>query len=144
MGQLAAQRLTKAGAAVAALDINEAGLTETAKGFDSIHCFTVDVTDIQAVNDTVNTVEKDLGPIDRVIIAAAIMPFWKLPDQPTERIHKLMAINYGGLVNVSKATLPRMLVRKSGDFISFSSLLGQMPTLLTGGYGKQVCYFLFY
>lgn len=136
MGQLAAQRLAMAGATVAALDINEAGLNKTALGHESIHCFPIDVTDIKGVNEIVNTVESNLGPIDRVISAAAIMPFGKLLDQPTEQIHKLMAINYGGLVNISKSTLPRMLERSSGDFISFSSMLGQMPTLLTGGYAS--------
>ena len=134
MGQLSAQRLAKQGAIVAALDINDAGLTETAKGYDSIHCFHVDVTDNNKVIETVEDVENRFGPIDRVIIAAAIMPFGRLLDQDAAQIHRLMNVNYGGLVNTSKATLPRMLKRGKGDFISFSSMLGQMPTLLTGGY----------
>jgi NAD(P)-dependent dehydrogenase (short-subunit alcohol dehydrogenase family) len=134
MGRLAAQRLAKAGVSVAALDVSEPGLAETANGHESIRTFPLDVTNTQAVQETVLEVESSLGPIDRVINAAAIMPFGKLLEQPTEQIHKLMAINYGGLVNVSKATLPKMLERKSGDFISFSSMLGQMPTLLTGAY----------
>jgi NAD(P)-dependent dehydrogenase (short-subunit alcohol dehydrogenase family) len=134
MGRLAAQRLAQSGVSVAALDVSEAGLAETAKDHPSIHPFALDVTDPKAVQETVLRVETTLGPIDRVINAAAIMPFGKLLEQPAEQIHKLMAINYGGLVNVSKATLPKMLERKSGDFISFSSMLGQMPTLLTGAY----------
>ncbi len=134
MGQLAAWRLAAAGATVAALDINEKGLAETAAGKPNIKIYPVDVTDIDAVNRTVAQVEQELGAIERVITAAAIMPFGKLLEQPAQQIHRLMAINYGGLVNISKATLPGMLKRGKGDFISFSSMLGQMPTLLTGAY----------
>lgn len=134
MGQLAAWRLAAAGAKVAAFDVSEKGLAQTAEGKPGIKTYVVDVTDMEAVNKAVAQVEQDLGPIDRVVTAAAIMPFGKLLEQPTAQIHRLMAINYGGLVNVSKATLPGMLKRGRGDFVSFSSMLGQMPTLLTGAY----------
>lgn len=134
MGQLAARRLAAAGAKVAALDINAKGLAQTVEGQPNIKTYALNVTSIKAVNQTVALVERELGPIDRVVNAAAIMPFGKLLDQPAEQIHRLMAINYGGLVNVAKATLPGMLKRGKGDFVSFSSMLGQMPTLLTGGY----------
>lgn len=134
MGQLAAWRLADAGIKVAAFDISEKGLAKTAEGKPNIKTYVVDVTSTESVNAAVAQVEKELGPIDRVINAAAIMPFGKLLDQPTEQIHRLMAINFGGLVNVSKATLPAMLKRGKGDFISFSSMLGQMPTLMTGAY----------
>lgn len=134
MGQLAAWRLAAAGVQVAALDISEQGLARTAEGKANIKTYVVDVTNTEAVNITVAQIEKDLGAIDRVINAAAIMPFGKLLDMPAEQILRLMNINYGGLVNVSKATLPGMLRRGKGDFISFSSMLGQMPTLMTGAY----------
>lgn len=134
MGQLAAWRLAAGGASVAALDINEKGLADTTAGKSNIKAYPVDVTNTEAVNLTIARVEAELGPIDRVINAAAIMPFGKLLEQPTEQILRLMNINYGGLVNISKATLPGMLKRGKGDFISFSSMLGQMPTLLTGAY----------
>ncbi len=134
MGQLAAWRLAAAGVKVAAFDISDKGLAKTAEGKANIKTYVVDVTSTESVNAAVAQAEKDLGPIDRVINAAAIMPFGKLLEQPIEQVHKLMAINYGGLVNVSRATLPGMLKRGKGDFISFSSMLGQMPTLLTGAY----------
>jgi short-subunit dehydrogenase len=82
----------------------------------------------------VKEAEEELGEIDRVATAAAIMPFGKLLEQDVQQIHRLMAVNYGGLVNVARATLPQMLERGRGDFISFSSMLGQLPTLLTGAY----------
>lgn len=134
MGQLIAWRLAAAGAQVAALDINAKGLEQTVAGQPNIKSYPVDVTDTEAVNRVVAQVVQDLGPLDRVVNAAAIMPFGRLLEQPIEQVHRLMDINYGGLVNVSRATLPGMLKRGKGDFISFSSMLGQMPTLFTGAY----------
>ena len=136
MGRLAAQRSSEGGASVAALDISEEGLTETAKAGEGIETWKVDVSDYRAVATAVQEVEARLGPVDRVVTAAAIMPFGKLLEQDVEQIHRLMAINFSGLVNVAKATLPGMLERGRGDFISFSSMLGQMPTLLTGAYAS--------
>jgi len=137
MGQLAARNLADAGASVAVLDVNEQGLTETASGRDGVRTWKVDITDAAAVNQAVVKIEADLGPIDRVYNAAAIMPLGALLNQETDVIHKIMDINYGGLVNITQATLPAMLARGRGDFISFASLAGWMPTLLTGAYSAS-------
>jgi len=137
MGQLAAQNLADGGASVAALDINEQGLAETASGHDGIHTWKVDITDATAVAQAVAAVEAELGPIDRVYNAAAIMPLGALLNQEADVIHKIMDINYGGLVNITKAALPAMLKRGRGDFISFASLAGWMPTLPTGAYSAS-------
>jgi NAD(P)-dependent dehydrogenase (short-subunit alcohol dehydrogenase family) len=134
MGRMAAQRFSKSGAAVAVLDVNEQGLVQTAAGHENIHGFEVDITDNQAVDAVVKRVESDLGPIDRVYNAAAIMPYGKLLEQDAAVIHRLMEINYGGLVNITKATLPGMLERGRGDFVSFASMAGWIPILYVGAY----------
>ncbi len=134
MGRLAAQRMADAGAKVAAVDINEAGLAETAQGRDGIHTWRLDVTDNQAVLATVKEVEDSLGPIDRVYNAAAIMPTGLLMDQDTETIVRIMEIDYNGVVHVAKATLPGMLERGRGDLINFASIAGWGPTLHFGAY----------
>ena len=110
MGRLAAQRMADAGAQVAALDVNEAGLAETAEGRESIHTWRLDVTDNEAVLETVKGVEDRLGPIDRVYNAAAIMPTGLLMEQDTETITRIMRIDYDGVVHVAKAILPGMLL----------------------------------
>lgn len=134
MGQLAARNLAQQGASVAVLDVNEAGMAETAEGLPGIKPFAIDITDTDAVVATVQAVESALGPIDRVCNAAAIMPFGKLLEQDARVQLKLMDINYGGLVNIATATLPGMVARGSGDFVSFASMAGIIPGLLMGGY----------
>jgi short-subunit dehydrogenase len=72
--------------------------------------------------------------VKRVYSAAAIMPLGRILDQPRDVIHKVMEINYSGVVNVAKAALPPMLERGEGDFINFASMAGWLPTLYMGAY----------
>jgi NAD(P)-dependent dehydrogenase (short-subunit alcohol dehydrogenase family) len=134
MGRLAAQRMADAGAKVAAVDVDEAGLTEAADGREGIHTWSLDVTDNEEVLATVKQVEDRLGPIDRVYNAAAIMPTGLLMDQDTETIIRIMDVDYNGLVHVAKAILPGMLERGRGDLINFASIAGWGPTLHFGAY----------
>lgn len=134
MGRVAARKFAAAGAKVALFDVNEAGMTETADGNDNIKGWVVDITSFDAVSAAVAEVEAEFGPLDRVYNCAAIMPFGKLLEQDAGVIHKLMEINYGGLVNISKATVPQMVERGSGEFISFASMAGIIPGLMMGAY----------
>lgn len=134
MGRLAARNLAAEGHQVAALDVNEAGLLETAEQHQNIRTFQVDVTDYGAVVAAVEEAEANLGPIRRVYNAAAIMPLGKVVDQDVEIFHRVMAINYNGVVNVTKATLPGMLERNAGELVNFASLAGWMPVLYMAAY----------
>jgi NAD(P)-dependent dehydrogenase (short-subunit alcohol dehydrogenase family) len=134
MGREAARRFAARGATVALMDVNTAGMAETAESFDTIYSWTVDITDFTAVCAAVAEVEEQCGPIERLYNCAAIMPFGKLVEQDNAIIHKQMAINYGGLVNITQAVLPGMLQRGRGDFVSFASMAGIIPMLKTGAY----------
>ena len=137
MGQLACKNFARAGWKVAALDINEAGLQATAKDADNIKTWIVDITNFAAVDAAIADVEATLGPIHTVYNCAAIMPLGKLLEQDNAIVHKQMAINYGGLVNISQTALKRMVARGEGVFVSFASLAGIIPTLLTGAYSAS-------
>jgi NAD(P)-dependent dehydrogenase (short-subunit alcohol dehydrogenase family) len=137
MGRLACRRLAADGARVAAVDLNEEGLRETAGAGDAIRAYAQDVTDTQGVTELVGRIESELGPVDRVMNAAAIMPTGFILDQDTETIRRIMDINYGGIVNVTSAVLPGMLERGSGDVVNFASVAGWSPTLHFGAYNAS-------
>ena len=137
LGRLAAQRWELAGGLVAAADIDAAGLGETAAGRDSIATWTLDVTHRPQVETVVKSIEAEMGPIERVYNCAAIQPTALLLDQDVDEIHRVMNINYGGVVNVSLATLPRMLERGRGALINFASIAGWIPTLHFGAYNAS-------
>lgn len=137
MGRLACGRLAEAGARVAAVDVAEEGLRATAQGSDRIHPFVQDVTDAAGVADLVRKVEAELGPLDRVVNAAAIMPTGLLAEQDTALINRIMAVNYNGTVNVTQAALPGMLERGRGDLVNFASIAGWSPTMHFGAYNAS-------
>jgi NAD(P)-dependent dehydrogenase (short-subunit alcohol dehydrogenase family) len=137
IGRVAAQRLAAAGANVAALDVDEEGLRQTASGLSSMHCWGVDVSNPDALDAVVREAEARLGPIDRVVHAAAIMPTDFLLKQPREVILRVMEVNYGGTVNVTKATLPSLIERGGGDFVIFASVAGWIPTPHLGAYNAS-------
>lgn len=134
MGRISAWRLADHGAQVAAIDLDEAGLGETAKDRPNIHPIACDVADLDQVKALVDRVQSDLGAIDRLTHAAAIMPASLLAEMPPDRIHHVMRVNFEGTVNVTLSVLPGMRERRSGDVILFGSLAGYVPQLHMGAY----------
>ena len=76
MGQAWARRLASGGATVAILDVNEAGMAETAAATQSIKPYTVDITDADAVAEVFADIETHLGPVDRVANARGNHAIW--------------------------------------------------------------------
>ena len=137
MGRLAARNFAVNGYQVAAIDVNEKGLLETAENYQGIRTFNVDVTNYDEVLTAVEEAEDQLGPINRVYNAAAIMPLGKVVDQDIELFHRVMAVNYNGVVNVSKAVLPKLLERNEGELINFASMAGWIPILYMAAYNAS-------
>lgn len=137
MGQLAARNAASSGATVSIIDINEAGMATTQEGRSNIHSFVANLTEYQTVEDAVQAAIAKSGPVDRFFNCAAIMPFGKLLEHDVANQKLIMDINYLGLVHVTRAVLPAMVERGSGDFISFASMAGVVPTMLTGAYSAS-------
>lgn len=134
MGRVAALRLANQGAKVAIVDLNDKALSETSEESINITPFKCDVSDLAQVEKLIADVESTIGPIDRVTHCAAIMPGQAIKDMPAENINKMMAINYGGTVNLVKTVMPLMEQRGSGDIIMFGSMAGDVLTHNLGAY----------
>jgi len=128
MGRLDALRLARQGAKVAIMDLNEAGLKATAAESANIKPYVCDVSNLEQVRQVVAQIEQDLGPIDRLTHCAAIMPGQSIKDMPAELINKVMTINYGGTVNLTKTVMPLMEKRGGGDIILYGSMAGAVLT----------------
>lgn len=136
MGQIYARRMAANGIKVAIIDVNEEALNNTAAESDNISAYQCDISNLTMVEEVIVTIRQKLGTIDRFVHCAAIMPTARLMDQPTALIHKLMAINYGGTVNVVKTVLPNMLEQKTGQFIIFGSIAGSVLSPELGAYSS--------
>lgn len=134
MGRRWTERMIAAGASVAALDRDAAQLASVWGSNPRVRTFSVDVTDLDAVRSIVDTVERELGPIDRVVHAAGIMPGSPLLDEDPERTKRVMRVNYEGTVNLVHATLPRLVERRRGELVCFGSVAGEALTPRLGSY----------
>lgn len=132
MGRLYATRLLEQGWKVAAVDVGDVAGTHDES--ERLLKLVVDVREFSAVEAAAQRTEQQLGAITRVVNCAAIMPLGAVLDMDPRTVRRLFDINVGGLVNVSKATMPLMLSRGAGEFISFASLAGHVPIFYMGAY----------
>lgn len=134
MGRLSAWRLAADGVRVLALDVDADGLARTASRVPQVEPVVVDVRDVEQTRAVVGDFAERVGPVERLVNAAAIAPARKLADQPVEEIRRLMDVNYGGVVTMTKTVLPTMLERRTGDLVQFGSLAGWLPSQSIGAY----------
>lgn len=134
MGRIFALRLARQGARVAIFDLNDEGLQKTAAEADGITAYRCDVSNFGEVCATVDRVAGDLGPVDWLVHAAALMPSHALVNHAAGDVMRLLEINFGGTVYLVKALLPSMLERASGRMILFGSVAGYAMVPKMGAY----------
>ena len=130
MGLLLAKKLAAAGDKVAVADVNPLPPGE----LEGVSAFICDLSDHDATQELVQEISSSLGEVTRLIHCAAIMPGGDLGDMEATQINRVMAINYMGTVNVTKAVLPAMLARDSGEIAIIGSMAGSVLTHGMGAY----------
>ncbi len=124
-------QLLARGANVAATDINEKSLAETAKianAGDRLSIHAGDTTDREAVGLLPKAVLAHHGVIDVLINnAGVIQPFVNFNDLDFKVIDRMMSINLMGAVNMSKAFLPYLLERPEAHLANVSSMGALIP-----------------
>lgn len=134
MGRVIALRLAGRGARVVVFDVNEAGIEAVSAEDDRIRGLRCDIGDLADVESKVAQVEGEVGPIDLLVHAAALMPSHKLMDHTHEGMERLFRINYFGTTYVIRSVLPSMLSRGSGRIVAFGSVAGYALVTHMGGY----------
>ncbi len=141
MGREVALGLLKRGARVAAVDLNEAGLAETAKlanAGKNLTTHPLNVSDRKAVLALPAAVIKAHGQVDGLFnVAGIIQPFVKIQDLDFEIIERVMNVNFWGVVNMSKAFLPELLTRPEAGLLNVSSMGGFLPVPGQAAYGAS-------
>ena len=129
LGQVFAQALAQAGAVVAVAARSADQLQETvslieAQGGHAL-AIPLDVTDQQAVERAVETIESKLGPVDILVNNAGlwgpINPVWTVD---AEEWWRTMAIHVQGSFLCARAVLPGMITRRRGQIINIVSHAG--------------------
>lgn len=141
MGREVVLGLLQRGARVAAVDLSEAGLAETAQlagAGDRLTTHALNVSDREAVLALPATVEKAHGQVDGLLnVAGIIQPFVRINDLDFEVIERVMNVNFWGVVNMSKAFLPTLLTRPEAGLLNVSSMGGFLPVPGQAAYGAS-------
>ena len=115
IGRQLVLELVRRGARVAAVDIRDENLAETAAlaaAGDNVATVVVDVTDREAVEGLPGRVEAALGPVDGYISNAGIIqPFVRIQDLGYDDIDRVIAVNLYGAINMAKAFIPHLVER---------------------------------
>ncbi|WP_295792779.1 SDR family oxidoreductase [Mucilaginibacter sp.] len=132
MGRELVLNLLAKGAKVAAIDINEAAVKETALQAGemgiALATFVIDITDRLAVEGLLEKVIGKFGSVDGIINNAGIIqPFIKVNDLGYDVIERVMNINFYGTLYLIKTFLPHLLTRPEAHIVDISSMGGFVP-----------------
>ncbi|QHT70066.1 3-ketoacyl-ACP reductase [Rhodocytophaga rosea] len=98
---------------------------------------TADIADMEAVNAAVAQVQKDLGPIDILVNNAGIAAFGGFLQLEPAQWEQIVKVNVFGVYYITRAVLPQMIERKTGDIINISSTAGQRGSAQTSAYSAS-------
>ena len=98
---------------------------------------TADVSDITSIDRAVAKALEEFGTIDILINNAGIAAFGKFLElEPTEW-ERIIKVNLMGTYYATRAVLPNMIERQTGDIINISSTAGQRGNALTSAYSAS-------
>ena len=126
IGRAICEAFAEAGALVAVADVNDhlaaAAVTAIGQAGGRALAVHLDVADRASVDAMVETVERELGPIDLLInnagLLGAIGPIWEVDPEEWWRVWE---VNVRGVMLCSRAVLIGMVARRRGRIINLSS-----------------------
>lgn len=141
IGAAVARRLSRAGARVAAMDLDKDGLLEleqsTPEGHGAVTAFVTDTTDAAAVESVVEEVERDFGPLAHLVNCAGVLRPVDALSLTEEDWDRTFAVNAGGVFRVSTAVARRMAGREQGSIVTVTSNAAHVPRMHMAAYGAS-------
>ncbi|MDU0371183.1 3-ketoacyl-ACP reductase [Hymenobacter endophyticus] len=141
IGRAVAVALAKEGVRVALLARTETQLQEIAREIEAqggqAVVVAANVADRTAVEAAVQQALGQLGTIDILINNAGIGTFAKVVDMDPEEWENIIRVNLLGAYYVTRAVLPQMVERQTGDIINVASTAGQRGAATTSAYSAS-------
>ncbi|MEH7885295.1 3-ketoacyl-ACP reductase [Bacillus sp. JJ1609] len=141
IGRAAALALAKEGVNIGMLGLTLANLekvTAELEEYDvNVAGAVADVSDLESVQHAVEHITSELGPIDILINNAGTAKFGGFLELEPQEWEKIIQVNLMGTYYVTRAVLPGMIERKTGDIINVSSTAGQKGAPVTSAYSAS-------
>ena len=130
IGFAIAKAFYKAGATIVFNDINaelvEKGLNAYKEEGIEAHGYVCDVTDENAVNEFIKTVEKEVGVIDILVNNAGIIKRIPMCEMSAADFRKVIDVDLNAPFIVSKAVIPSMIKKGGGKIINICSMMSEL------------------
>ncbi|UOH78082.1 gluconate 5-dehydrogenase [Ornithobacterium rhinotracheale] len=130
IGYAIASALGKAGAKIVFNDINQdlvnQGLESYKKDGLEAYGYVCDVTDEDAVNELVATVEKEVGVIDILVNNAGIIKRVPMHEMSAAEFRKVIDVDLNAPFIVAKAVIPSMIKKGHGKIINICSMMSEL------------------
>ncbi|MEO3759062.1 SDR family oxidoreductase [Mycobacterium sp. B14F4] len=142
IGRATALAFASEGAEVVVSDIDEGTVKETAAQVTArggvAHAYTVDVSDTDAVERFVDRLCAEHGVPDVVVNNAGVGHAGRFLDTPREEYDRVLAINFGGVVNCCRSFGRRMVDRGAGGHVvNISSMAAYSPQQSMNAYATS-------
>ncbi|MES2650075.1 MAG: 3-ketoacyl-ACP reductase [Bacteroidota bacterium] len=96
-----------------------------------------DVARMQEVDKAVLQIESELGSIDILVNNAGIGTFGGFLELLPEQWEEMIRVNLLGVYYVTRAVLPSMIERKTGDILNIASTAGTRGAAMTSAYSAS-------
>ncbi|WP_207532740.1 3-ketoacyl-ACP reductase [Desertivirga arenae] len=98
---------------------------------------TADISNREEVEAAVNKIQSELGNVDILINNAGTGTFGKFLELEPEVWENQVKVNLFGVYYATRAVLPQMIERKSGDIVNISSTAGKSGSAITSAYSAS-------
>jgi 3-oxoacyl-[acyl-carrier protein] reductase len=98
---------------------------------------TADVSKRTEVETAVKKLQHDLGPVDILINNAGTATFGKFLELEPEVWEQQVKVNVFGVYYTTRAVLPQMIERQTGDIVNISSTAGKSGSAVTSAYSAS-------
>lgn len=130
IGFAIARAYAEAGAVIVFNDINQElvakGMAAYKEAGIDAHGYVCDVTDEQAVNALVSTIETEVGIIDILVNNAGIIKRIPMCDMSAKDFRQVIDVDLNAPFIVSKAVIPSMIKKGAGKIINICSMMSEL------------------
>ncbi|WP_270182680.1 3-ketoacyl-ACP reductase [Alkalihalobacillus sp. CinArs1] len=141
IGKAVAVRLAEEGVNIGMIARTEETLQSVAKEIEAkgvkVAYAVADISSNEEVTTAVSRIREELGQTDILINNAGIAKFGGFMDLEVSDWEKIIQVNLLGAYYVTRAVLPDMIERETGDIINISSTAGQKGAPVTSAYSAS-------
>jgi 3-oxoacyl-[acyl-carrier protein] reductase len=113
-------------------------VSEELKQYDvKVAIAAANVADLDSITTAVESIRNELGAIDILVNNAGISKFGNFMDLTPEEWTNIIDVNVKGVYYTTRAVLPEMIERNTGDIINISSTAGQRGAPITSAYSAS-------